>query len=442
MVSLLATAVAVVGLTGCNWLQYQGGGPLTGETVGETTITPANVASLAPSFSVPIAGYSMVVSAPTVGGSTLYVTSDSQLIVADTSGAGCVGSPGVCAPLWTADLGPNTIGGSSQPVLDGGTVFVSTFRGSGGLFAFDAGGVVGCGGAPKVCQPRWTAAVASEAGPNVVGGVLYVVDGGTHELKAFDAAGVTNCGGVPVTCLPLWTAPVSSSSVPSVAGGRVFVATSSGPPAIQAFDAAGTTGCTGAPKVCTPLFSITLPGTSYGSVAVAAGIAYVQTTSGDLVAGDATGASCTGVPATCSPIWQAGIAGGPWSQATPAVAAGHVFAASNIGFGLGAVLYEFDAAGVEGCSPLTHICRSLWDSGPYLPLLAGQTSPVVSNGLVFLGGQAWDPTAHPGCTAMMTCTPAWSAPQPTGYRSTTIAYGTAFVRTRESGSALVAYRLP
>src|SRR4029077_9447814 len=125
----------------------------------------------------------------------------------------------------------------------------------GNLYAFDASGVTGCAGTPKVCAPLWTASTGSVSSSSrtVADGVVYV-GSSIGNLYAFDAAGVSGCAGSPKVCEPLWTAPAGNDIVssPAVAGGVVYIGANEPGPGggfsdgyLNAFDAAGVTGCSG-----------------------------------------------------------------------------------------------------------------------------------------------------------------------------------------------------
>ncbi len=443
-----AVAVALIALvaltTACqNWSQFLGNPGLTGEAPGETTITAANVASLTPAFSIPVAADVAGQSAPTVSGGKLFATTGFQMVVADAFGkTGCSGSPVVCQPMWTADLPGGPYGFASQPLVAGNRVYVTSSRptGYGRLFVFDANGGTNCGGAPKTCLPLWTATVNSFAGPTVVGGVLYVNDDDTHQLQAFDADGATNCGGAPKVCVPLWSAAAWSDSAPSVANGRVYIATRFGSPQILAYDAAGSTGCGGTPKACAPLFTVTLPDFTHGSVAVSGSTAFVQTRLGALVAADANGA-CPGSPAVCTPLWTTAAPGTNWAGATtPAVSGGRVYVL--VPNGAATTVLAYDAAGVNGCDITTKVCSPVWSSGARTRSFGNLTSPQLAGGLVWVLGQAWNPNGDPACPTPSNCPLAWTAPQ-ANPSAMTVAYGTAYVRsgTYEPSASIVAYHL-
>jgi hypothetical protein len=210
--------------------------------------------------------------------------------------------------------------------------------GSGRLFAFDAGGTIGCSGTPKTCEPLWSAVSgAVDSSPAISNGVVYVNDFTTHgeepptgTLRAFDAAGVTGCSGVPKTCAPLWTAEIGPSrSSPAVANGVVYVVVNA---TLSAFDAAGTTGCSGTPKVCSPLWTASPGGITSSSPAVANGVVYVHfNTSGPsssiygFDAGGTTG--CSGTPKVCAALWTANTES--FGATSPAVANGVVYTSTE-----------------------------------------------------------------------------------------------------------------
>jgi len=67
----------------------------------------------------------------------------------------------------------------------------------------------------------------ASSSPSVAGGVVYVGSASPHDhiLYAFDAAGVTGCSGSPKVCAPLWTTTTGGNlGSPAIAGGVVYVA--------------------------------------------------------------------------------------------------------------------------------------------------------------------------------------------------------------------------
>jgi hypothetical protein len=233
--------------------------------------------------------------------------------------------------LWTTIGVPSSDGNVGSPALANGELYIA----NGTLFAFDASGVTGCSGAPKVCAPLWTSTsitAPTYSAPAVSNGTLYVGSFYTG-LYAFDAAGSTNCSttaGVK-TCTPLWTAPTSGGmgGTPAIAYGTVYTVSGSG--ILSAFDAAGTTNCSGsgAARTCTPLWASGPGGTGYvtpSSPAVANGVVYFSSTDGGTYAYDAAGSlncAASGTSRTCTPLWGAvtGYIGG----GSPAVVNGVVY---------------------------------------------------------------------------------------------------------------------
>jgi hypothetical protein len=165
---------------------------------------------------------------------------------------------------WTADLGTN--GGFPAPVLSNGFVFANGTTATGQRVAtYRADGSAGCSGAPKVCTPLWTTDETALGYPDaavaVAGGRLFRATG--TQLRVYDAAGVQGCSGVPKVCAPLWSATIGGTlsappGDPAVANGVVYTGADDG--TVKAFDATGTIGCAGVPKVCTPLWTTKIVG--------------------------------------------------------------------------------------------------------------------------------------------------------------------------------------
>ncbi len=421
---VLLVAITAILVSACQyWPQTMGDPAHDGNASGETSISLANVASLHEVYSIPGVTEPLNYPGVTTARGNLYIASSAGLVVASFGGAGCAGTPKVCQPLWTAgraDYGAT--GGVSQPDVWNTTVFQSSEGSSGGdLRAFDANGVTNCSGSPIVCQPLWTAAAPSDAGPVVDGSTLFINNRGNGNLEAYDANGVTNCSGTPTVCQPLWTAPVGARWIPTVANGKVYVATRSAPDQMEVFDEAGSTGCAGSPKICQPLFTAPLPGAVFGSVAVSGGVAYALTTAG-LVAIDATGTTgCAGSPLVCQPRWTtaATISNGMLPD-SPAVANGHVYVLSING---ATSINLFDAAGTTDCSGSPVVC-SAESSAPFA--WGNSLSPTVSNGVVWTGGQAWNATDLNACGSPP-CPPV--ANLGGAYGPTTISLGTVFLAT-------------
>jgi outer membrane protein assembly factor BamB len=176
-----------------------------------------------------------------------------------------------------------------------------------GARAYDASGVVNCGGGPpKNCSPLWSYTMVGTT-PAVSDGLVYITtDSGT--LAAFPAGG---CG--QPSCPPTWTATVGTLGVSpaAVADGVVFVSAQEG--ALYAFRA---TGC-GAPT-CSPLWVGSMVGGADSPPSVANGIVFAGSNDEKLHAFSAKG--CIG--GACQPLWTASLIGQPVT--TPVVANGTV----------------------------------------------------------------------------------------------------------------------
>lgn len=134
-----------------------------------------------------------------------------------------------------------------MPAVANGVLYVTadaddfvTSEPAGGLYAFDAAGTTSYGGSPKQCSPLWSSITPTLFPPAIANGVVYTVSyasGEGHRLRSFDAAGVQGCTGVPKICAPLWTSttdlvPVGNegltpanglTSAPAVANGILYV---------------------------------------------------------------------------------------------------------------------------------------------------------------------------------------------------------------------------
>jgi outer membrane protein assembly factor BamB len=171
------------------------------------------------------------VAAPMIAGGFLYAGwsfgdesfTDGQTYVFDATGSnGCSGTPKTCTPLWDIP----TDGVTSPPALAYNTLyvidnFIDTEAGvsRNTLRAFDASE---CTSNPAGCEPLFTAPGVVGT-PAVANGLVYAGLAGGR-LAAFDAAGVTGCSGSPKVCTPVWTSDLSFSiREPVIASGRVYV---------------------------------------------------------------------------------------------------------------------------------------------------------------------------------------------------------------------------
>jgi outer membrane protein assembly factor BamB len=193
------------------------------------------------------------------------------------------------------------------------------------------------------------------SGPAVVGGTLYVgtvSTDNTGSLYALDASS----GAV------LWSGSDLGGvgSVPTVADGTVYVGGQNGE--VAAFNAAGCGQST-----CSPLWSYTTGAPVLSSPAVANGVVYIGSEDDNLYAFSAAGCGA----ATCEPLWKATTGG--MIDSSPAVANGVVYVGSDD--------YNVYALPAAGCGAAT--CAPLWS---YKIGYQVWSSPFVANGVLYLGG--------------------------------------------------------
>ncbi len=440
-VAAMGVALLLVATACQNWAQYMGHPNLDGNDAAEHTINKNNVGTLQESFRIAAGPGDHTVLTPTVSDGVVYAASvgpdgDAQLVAAlEIAGDTCTGMPRVCPTLWRADLpgGDNPV--PSPPLVANHIVYESVTGSaldSGQLLAFDADGLTNCSGTPRVCQPLWSATVTDPFGPNVDGGHLFAIAASfdpvtgqaNGRLEEFDPMGVDNCQGTPKVCQPRWTAAIQSQSTPSIANGKVYVPGAiNGARVIAVYDEAGSTSCSGSgsSRVCQPLFTASLPhGNPQGSASVANGVVYYATSfsnPGQVLAFDGNGVTnCAGALApVCQPLWAGTLTGDPL-YTTPAVAGGRVYVVSTPttpqagGFG---VVDVFDAAGSAGCTGSPVVCAPLMTA---LDSSANDfaTSPTVANGVLYMGGRAFDALGGLGCiptgTPPITCAPLWNVP--------------------------------
>ncbi len=211
-----------------------------------------------------------------------------------------------------------------------------------------------------------------------------------------------------------WTAQTgaATTSSPAVAQGVLYISTSTGE--LRAFDAAGSTGCSGTPKTCTPLWTAVLGGFSMSSPAVSGGVVYVGATipvyadpfdvlDGVFYAFDATGTTgCSGTPKVCTPLWRADS--DQAGASSPVVVGGRVYLGMD-------GLQAFDAAGSVNCTGTPTVCTPIWTGGTggftvSSPALAGNVAYQLTGGTL----EAFNVDGTTGCSGTPTvCTPIWRA---------------------------------
>ncbi len=407
-------ALCTLAASGCMGDWYQFGDNSTGVHISaDTGISASNLNTVAP-FMVDPTGASITSSPAEMNGITYVTSDDGKLYAFDATGtkASCSGVPVTCSPLWQAAIQPSGaiatagLAVSSSPALNSGTVLVGTL--SNKLDAFDATGVTNCSGSPKVCTPLWTANLggAVYGSVSILNNVAYVGDT-SGKLSAFDATGVTNCSGSPKVCTPLWTASVGGfiADTPAVTNGVVYAGATNGK--LYAFDAAGSTNCSGSPKVCTPEWTTAAnAGISLSSPSVANGHVYVGAVDSKLYAYSATtgatqwsattGGVINGSAAVANgTVWigsndsklyafNATTGAAQWTATTggsvngsPVFDNGLVY----IGSGDGKVT-AYDAAGVTGCSGSPKVCTAQWTATTGGAVNSG---PIVAQGTLWYG---------------------------------------------------------
>jgi len=318
----------------------------------------------------------------------VYVTTrDGSLLVFDAAGRkGCTGTPKTCTPLWSASGLAVPSGSAVPPAIT--RTFVYAPVGT-GVAAYDAAGVQGCSGAPKICTPLWSVAGIA---PAVRDGVLYVsgASSGIFEVRAYDAAGIQSCAGTPKTCAPLWvgrtgvhTDIINAVTEPTVANGVVWLGIrrgdeSAGGGALVGFAASGNERCSGTPKICSPIWNAPTSGVVYPA-AVAKHVVYtLEYGFSDfgfeqvyrLSAFDF--AACRTPTSSCSPLWTASIDSLPQGLA---IANGLVYLSSWANQRIAA----YDATGTSGCSGSPRVCTPVWQT----TVSGAPTAPIIANGIVY-----------------------------------------------------------
>jgi hypothetical protein len=330
---------------------------------------------------------------PAIDGGHVYATEllGGNLDVFDAAGnTNCTGpAPKTCTPLWTAPVSASQDARAAVFYNYNGLVYGTSA--TGGIWAVDGGGMLGCGGTPKTCHALMTGTTDSSNSSDVTlaNGLVYIVSG--SDLDVFDATGHQNCSGYPATCTPLWrgTGFAASSGTPirpTVADGTVYVTGDDG--TIAAFDAAGAQNCSGTPAVCSPLWKTQTLG--LGAATVAHGLLYAGSTDGNVYVFDAGGQQqCAGTPTVCAPLWHA-AAGARLSTAAPTVANGLLYVGGGTLTNSAQIsdVYAFDAAGATSCSGVPKSCSPLWSR----PLKGGALDQVVvSDGLIVAKSLVFEP---------------------------------------------------
>ena len=323
-----------------------------------------------------------VLSSPAVVNGIVYVGADKLYAFDATGTTNCSGVPKTCAALWTT--GFLSGGAEASPTISANNVLY-VLGGGGVFYAFDGAGTTNCGGTPKVCNPLWSVDLGGNDGRSsaaIANGMVYV---GSFTGRLYAFKNTSSCSG---TCSPLWTAPMGTRvwSSPAVDNKVVYIGSDDGN--LYAFDGTGTTNCSGSPKTCAPLWTAATGGLdiSLSSPAVANGVVYLGSTDGKLYAFDATGTTnCSGTPKTCAPVWTAPTTA-EIRHSSPAVANGVVYVGSQ-----DHNLYAFAADGTTNCAGTPKTCSPLWVAPTGAGI---SSSPTIANGWVYVGSLDHDLYAY------------------------------------------------
>ena len=227
-----------------------------------------------------------------VPGPTVGTTTNSVLMF---NGSGALG--------WKADLDTSQYPSNAGGVIDGDTVYARTGIGATGpVAAFDARGVTGCSGSPKVCAPLWTTS-GPGSGPGGVNqiaardGRLYVSEG--PFISAYDGTASASCAGSPKVCSPVWQA-IGPANTFAVTHDHVFAA-ATGSMNVFPLDKVG---CGGDLLACLADHTmLTFLGSSTAKPMVAGNVVYVVSNN-QLQAFSADGsAHCDVTTRRCSALW-------------------------------------------------------------------------------------------------------------------------------------------
>jgi outer membrane protein assembly factor BamB len=345
-----AAPVAAKGISSGDWTQFMNGPAHLGYNTTESTLTVANVPSLAVAWTGTTGG--LVSSSPTVANGVAYVGSDDGKLYAFA--VGCAIGGGTCTPIWTGATGASV---ASVPAVSNGVVYVGS--GDSKLYAF----AVGCATGGGTCTPIWTGATGGgiSSSPTVYNGVVYV---GSNDAKVYAFAVGCNSGGG--TCSPVWTGATAGSinSSPAVSNNVVYVG--SADDKVYAF----AVGCNSGGGTCSPVWTGTTGGIVSSSPAVSGGVVYVGSWDHKLYA---YAVGCNSGGGACSPVWTGTTGAAVYSS--PAVASGVVYVGST-----DHKLYAY----AVGCNSGGGSCTPLWTGTTGWSI---SSSPAVANGVVYIASE-------------------------------------------------------
>jgi outer membrane protein assembly factor BamB len=227
-----------------------------------------------------------------------------------------------------------------------------------------------------------------------------------------------------------WTAQTGSTEAlsPVVANGVVYVAGLRGP---EGWLFAYAASCGDAGSICMPLWKATDGGPG-GAPAVANGVVYATAPEPFGIVAYAVG--CADHGGVCSPLWKGNRpVGSQLSNGTsPVIANGVVY----IGTGRNSVNAYSSRYETEFCGPIWTIPGDRWadEAGASFPVV----SPAVDEGVIYSGLEDGDVLAFgSGCLGAGTCAPLWRAF--TSELSSQIASASGVVYVRLSNGGLYAY---
>lgn len=346
---------------GCDWSMFGYDATRSGYSP-ETTLTPANVGTLAQQWTAQLP--TTFATDPVVAGGKVFVGANpggsvttGALQAFDATGAtNCTRSPVACTPLWSVSFPPgqdqSTGWNVSSPVVSGSDVYVGTTN----IQPLASATGVGAYATADGTQAFWSSP-GGGSWPAVTGGYAYLET--TEIVRPVPFTTVEYLGAYAASNGAqqfVDTDPSASGfNDPAVANGVTY-ATSNSFPKLDAFDAAGVTNCgpsyeppswvgeVYANQWCGPLWTGTLAHTASNLPAVANSSVYVADSQGTVSVFAAAGCGAS----TCSPTWSASA--GRQSLTSPAVAGSALFVGSADG-----TLYAFPA---KGCGNAT--CSPAW----------------------------------------------------------------------------------
>lgn len=391
--SALVALVVSLALTAC-WPQSGGDSGGTYSSPWPTAINVDTVGSLAPAFTARSSD-NFSWAQTVVSGGRLFVHADRLLAYDATGATGCAGLPRSCTPLWSSTVYPGSF--AVGPVVTDGLVWVGS--GPQNLLAFDAAGVDGCSGSPRICQPVRNVSLPYTPSKLVAtpeGFAVMVAEplGGAfrHHLLALDHAGNLRFSAV------LGGHPEPSYHVPAESDGYLFAVNVLGTDyKVQAFDAAGIRSCSGSPRVCTPLWETETNAAPIGRIMATAGRVIVTKDGGISVYDADGGAACTA--GVCRARWRAATTG-----YNVAAGAGRIVLAGSQEI----AAYPL-VDGDDRCGGTPRVCAPVWTGG-YPQFSSAYAAPTIAGGVVYLTllnrVVAYDVNGVKGCAG----TPAVCAP--------------------------------